>query len=58
MYETGSDFTNTFRKLSLLNVKDKKNLESDIKEFLHLITDECSKFDEYKETFKPKFPTE
>lgn len=58
MYETGADFTNSFRKLSLINAKDKNNIDKDINDFLKIITEECSCVDEFREIFKPKFPVE
>lgn len=57
MYETGADFTNSFRHLSLLSV-NKDNFENDISDFLKIIIQECSLLNEYREIFKPKFPEE
>jgi hypothetical protein len=58
MYETGADFTNSFRRLSELRLTGPENIERDVAEFLPILERECSPLDEYKSTFKPKLPRE
>lgn len=58
MYETGADFTNTFRKLSLLKFTSIENIDKDIEESLEIILKQCSSIDEIRSFFKPKMPKE
>ncbi len=58
MYETGADFTNSFRKLSELKFTGKVNLEKDLNEFFEIISNELRPLDETKNFYKPKFPKE
>ncbi|CAF0971086.1 unnamed protein product, partial [Brachionus calyciflorus] len=56
MYETGADFTNSFRKLSLFDITDNK--DEDIKKFMSIILEQCASVDEIRGFFKPKMPKE
>ena len=58
MYETRSDFTNSFRKLSELKLSGKDNIEADISAYLRIILSECCSIRELKDFLKPKFPKE
>ena len=58
MYETGADFTNSFRKLAQLRLSGKSHIDCDIKEYLSIILEDCSSINEMKDFFKPKFPKE
>ena len=58
MYETGADFTNSFRKLSDLKFTGRENLEKDLNEFLEIISKELRPLEETKNFYKPKFPIE
>lgn len=58
MYETGADFTNSFRKLSHLTLNGRENIKADIKDFLGIILNECNSFDEFKKNTTPRFKPE
>ena len=58
MYETGCDFTNSFRKLSFLSLNGENQIEKDISDYIDIILKECRPLDEMKNFFKPKFPKE
>lgn len=58
MYETGVDFTNSFRKLSLLDLNVPDEIDKDIKNFITIILNECRSLEESKNFLKPKFPRE
>lgn len=60
MSVTGSDFTNSFRKLSSLNLtgNDRINEDKDIDEFLQIILNECNSIEEKKDAIKPHFKPE
>ena len=58
MFETRSDYTNSFRKLSLLEMNGASSIESDVEKYLKIILPECSGLSEMKAFFKPKFPKE
>ena len=58
MYETGSDFTNSFRKLSELSLNGKEKIEEDVNEYLNVILKQCCSITEMKTFHKPKFPKE
>jgi hypothetical protein len=58
MYETRADFTNSFRKLSLLNLNGPGHIDKDIDDFLHIILKECCSIEELKFFIMPKFPKE
>ena len=58
LYETGSDFTNSFRKLSELKTSGRENIDQDISSYLKIILLECSSLNEFKQNLKPKFPLE
>lgn len=57
MYETGADFTNTFRKLNLVKFSTEQT-DIDNTEFLNIIIKECASVDDMKSFFKPKMPKE
>ena len=57
MYETGADFTGSFRKLSQLRFSGEDRIEQDVAELVKALSVECcSSVDEYKSFFKPKLP--
>lgn len=58
MYETGSDFTNSFRKLSELQTNGRENIDKDISDYLQIILQECCPCNEFKQNLRPKFPLE
>jgi len=58
MYNTGADFTNSFRKLSELKLNGKDMIENDIDEYIKTILKQCSSVTEMKAFHKPKFPKE
>jgi serine/tyrosine/threonine adenylyltransferase len=58
MYETGADFTNSFRKLSQLTLSGKDKIDNDLENYLSIILNECCSVDELKTFYKPKFDGE
>ena len=52
MYETGADFSNSFRRLARLHTA------ADVGDWLSLIQKECSSVSEMKALYKPKIPKE
>jgi len=58
MHETGTDFTNSFRKLSELKTNGRDNIDQDISSYLKIILQECCPLNEFKQNLKPKFPLE
>ena len=58
MYETGADFTNSFRSLNKINLNGLDDIDKDVNNYLEIILAECCSLDEYKKTFKPNFPKE
>ena len=58
MFETRADFTNSFRKLSLLELNCRAHIAEDIEKYLKIILPECCGLAELKAFFKPKFPKE
>ena len=58
MYNTGSDFTNSFRKLSELNTNGREKIEDDIMEYMKIILKQCCSISEMLTFHKPKFPKE
>jgi uncharacterized protein YdiU (UPF0061 family) len=56
MYETGADFTNTFRRLAELRFNGVNEIDRDVEDFLAVIELECSPIDEFKRFFKPRLP--
>lgn len=57
MYETGADFTDTFRKLSLLKFIPGQT-EMNISELVSTFVNECATIDDMRSFFKPKMPKE
>ena len=58
MYESGADFTNSFRKLSELNTSGRHSIDDDIKIYLKVILKQCNSIAEMKSFCKPMFPKE
>ena len=58
MYETGADFTNSFRKLSQLKLTGAEKVDDDIKQYLQDFLTECSSVDEFIALNRPKMPRE
>lgn len=58
LFETGTDFTNSFRNLSRLQLNGRDEIESDIKEFLKIISKQFCPVEEMKNRIMPKFKPE
>lgn len=58
LFETGADFTNSFRSLSRLQLSGRDKIESDIKEFLKIISKQFCPVEEMKNRIMPKFKPE
>jgi hypothetical protein len=58
LYETHSDFTNSFRRLSELKLTGVDSIQKDIEDFIPIILEECSTIQELKSLFKPKIAKE
>lgn len=58
LFETGTDFTNSFRNLSRLQLNGRDEIESDIKEFLKIISKQFCPIEEMKNRIMPKFKPE
>lgn len=56
MLETGCDFTNGFRSLSLVTLPESAQLEESKHKFLDNIVKECASLTELQKFYKPKIP--
>ena len=52
MHNTGADFTNSFRTLSLIHLPNSKDFHSSIDTFLSSILDQCCDAEEWKSVHK------
>ena len=54
MFETGCDFTNGFRRLSIIQLPGVEGFEESKERFLTSITKECASLEEMRNSYKPK----
>lgn len=58
MFQTGADFTNSFRKLAQLKLNGPDRIDEDIKDYLSLIESDCCPVDEFKAFNRPRMNKE
>ena len=58
MFDTGADYTNSFRHLHKLNVKNEYVTDEDINNLVEILMSFCIGLDELKEFNKSKYPKE